>query len=122
MATVIRNVSFDCADPYALSHFWARVFDCPPDPDVEPGADQAAIEPPAGPRFYFQRVPEPKTVKNRVHVCLQPDVPLDQEVKRLLGLGATMVADWQDPDGSGWVVLADPEANEFCVARGDSPA
>jgi hypothetical protein len=61
-------------------------------------------------------VPEPKTVKNRVHLDLVPtDRTRDQEVARVLELGATLVADHRRPDGTGWVVLADPEGNEFCV-------
>jgi Glyoxalase-like domain len=66
-------------------------------------------------------VPEAKTVKNRVHLDLEPDDRTrDQEVERLLGIGATLVDDQRRPDGRGWVVLADPEGNEFCVER--SPA
>jgi Glyoxalase-like domain len=63
-------------------------------------------------------VPEPKTVKNRLHLCLQPtDRSRDEEVPRLLAIGAIEVADRRTPDGAGWVVLADPEGNEFCVLR-----
>ena len=62
-------------------------------------------------------MPEPKTVKNRVHVCLEPDTRRDDEVERLLGLGATLVSDMRRPDGTGWAVLADPVGNEFCVLR-----
>ncbi len=65
----------------------------------------------------WQHFAEPKTVKNRVHVCLRPDGPRDTEVERLLGIGATLVADRRRPDGTGWAVLADPEGNEFCVLR-----
>jgi predicted enzyme related to lactoylglutathione lyase len=120
MGTVIRNVAFDCADPYGLAHFWGRVFDCPVDPQSKPDDEEMAIEPPTGARLYFQRVPEPKSVKNRVHICLQPEVLRDQEVERILALGATVVADRREPDGSGWVVLADPEGNEFCVLRSEA--
>ncbi|MFG1660941.1 VOC family protein [Micromonospora chersina] len=120
MGTVIRNVAFDCADPCGLARFWSGVFDCPLDPEFQPGDEELVIEPPGGPRVYFQRVPEPKTVKNRVHICLEPDVPRDREVERVLALGATVVADRREPDGSGWVVLADPEGNEFCLLRSDA--
>jgi hypothetical protein len=71
--------------------------------------------------LFFQRVPEPKTIKNRLHVCLRPAGPnglREAEVERLVGLGATLVADRREADGLGWVVLADPEGNEFCVLRG----
>ncbi|MCO1599199.1 VOC family protein [Micromonospora sp. RHAY321] len=120
MGTVIRNFAFDCADPYELAHFWARVFDCPVDAEFTPDDDEVVIEPPGGTRLYFQRVPEPKTVKNRAHICLQPEVPRDQEVQRIGALGATVVDDQRDPDGSGWVVMADPQGNEFCVLRSDA--
>jgi predicted enzyme related to lactoylglutathione lyase len=73
-----------------------------------------------GPVLYFNQVPESKTVKNRIHLCLRPETSRDQEVDRLLGLGATFVADHRNPDGSGWAVLADPEGNEFCVLRSAS--
>jgi hypothetical protein len=60
-------------------------------------------------------VPEPKTTKNRMHLCLRPvDRSRDEEVERLLGLGARMVDDLRTDD-TGWAVLADPEDNEFCV-------
>ncbi|MFG1673477.1 VOC family protein [Micromonospora sp. NPDC049282] len=120
MGTVIRNIAFDCADPYELAHFWAKVFECPVDPDFEPDDEDVVIEPTGGSRLYFQRVPEPKTVKNRVHVCLQPDGPRDREVERVGALGATVVTDQRHPDGSGWVVMADLEGNEFCVVRSDA--
>jgi len=120
MGTVIRNVAFDCAGPFELAHFWAKVYGCSVDPESEPDAEEVVIEPPAGSKLYFQRVPEPKTVKNRVHICLQPDVLRDQEVERIRALGATIVSDQREADGTGWVVLADPEGNEFCVVRSDA--
>jgi predicted enzyme related to lactoylglutathione lyase len=120
MEILIRNVAFDCVDPFDLAHFWAKVFRCSVDPEFKPDTDEAAIEPSTGPRLYFQRVPEPKTVKNRVHICLQPQALRDREVERIRALGATVVADHRDPDGAGWVVLADPEGNEFCVVRSDA--
>ena len=66
-------------------------------------------------------MPEGKAVKNRVHLDLVPtDRTRDQEVAWLLELGATTVADHRQPDGGGWVVLADPEGNEVCVERSAS--
>jgi predicted enzyme related to lactoylglutathione lyase len=63
-------------------------------------------------------IAEGKVAKNRVHLDLQPtDRTRDEEVERLLGLGAALVADHRNPDGTGWAVLADPEGNEFCVER-----
>jgi hypothetical protein len=74
--------------------------------------------PDGGPVLLFGPVPEGKSGKNRVHLDLQPtDRSRDEEVARLLELGATQVADHRRDDGTGWVVLADPEGNEFCVER-----
>ena len=72
--------------------------------------------------LLFLKVPEPKTVKNRMHLCLRPtDRDRDAEVERILGLGATMVNDLRDGPDRGWAVLADPEGNEFCVLRRTEP-
>jgi hypothetical protein len=63
-------------------------------------------------------VPEGKMVKNRMHLDLLPTARTrDEEVQRLLGIGATLVEDHRKADGAGWVTLADPEGNEFCVER-----
>ncbi len=116
MTSTVENVAFDCHDPYQLAQFWSEVVGHPLADDDFPGDPEASISPPGGPTLFFNGVPEPKTVKNRVHVCLRPDVPRDVEVERLLKLGATIVADRRrEEDGTGWVVLADPEDNEFCV-------
>ena len=67
--------------------------------------------------WLFQPVAEPKTVKNRMHLCLRPtDRSRDEEIDRIVGLGATLVNDLRQGD-RGWVVLADPEGNEFCILR-----
>jgi Glyoxalase-like domain len=119
-----RNITFDCTDPYALATFWAEVTGYQEDPDNgnAPGDPEGLLLGPDGqPNLLFVTVPEPKTVKNRVHLDLAPDDRTrDQEVERLLALGASLVADRRRRDGSGWVVLADPEGNEFDVER--SPA
>ncbi|GIE88283.1 VOC family protein [Actinoplanes regularis] len=121
MTSIIRNVSFDCADPYVLAIFWSEVIGHPIAAGCAPGDHEVAIEPPGGPRLYFQAVPEPKQVKNRVHICLQsPDLGRDAEVDRLLAAGATLFADHRTPDGAGWVILADPAGNEFCLTRAES--
>ena len=114
MTTIIRNVAFDAADPGSLARWWAQVFDS----DVDEGddGDAAAFDLPSGQTVYFQRVPEPKAVKNRMHLCLQSDTPRDAEVERITALGATMAADHRNADGTGWAVLADPEGNEFVLS------
>ena len=78
-------------------------------------ADAAAADPARqGPRLYFQRVPEPKSAKNRVHLDVQLDDDLDEQVERLRGTGAGFVRFDSQP-GHRWAVMPDPEGNEFCV-------
>jgi predicted enzyme related to lactoylglutathione lyase len=118
MVSFIRNVSFDCSDPYALAEFWSAVIGHPIHPECLPGDTEVVIEPAHGPRLFFQAVPEGKVVKNRVHVCLQPqdrDQDRDAEIDRVLALGATVLADHRTPNHEGWVVLGDPAGNEFCM-------
>ncbi|MGW2745030.1 VOC family protein [Streptomyces sp. NPDC001450] len=118
MTSKIRHVTIDCADAYALGSFWAQALGQTLHEDDNPGDPEALIEA-AG--LLFVTVPEPKTVKNRVHLDLQPqDRTRDEEVERLLALGATLVDDHRKPDGTGWALLADPEGNEFCVERSEA--
>lgn len=117
MPSSIMNILLDCADPYRLAVFWSEVVGHPVDQRASPDDAEVVIGMPHGQQLYFARVPEPKTVKNRMHVCLQPDIPRDEEVQRLLALGATVIADHRTPSGKGWVVMGDPEGNEFCVLR-----
>ena len=118
MSARIHNISIDCHDTYALAGFWAQVFECPRQPDDFPGDSEAMLLPPGGPEVLFLAVPEGKQVKNRVHLDLQPtDRTRDEEVRRLLEIGAVHVADHIGPQGQGFVVLRDPEGNEFCVVR-----
>ncbi|KOG43051.1 VOC family protein [Streptomyces resistomycificus] len=115
MTSAIRHVTIDCADAYGLGSFWARALGQPLHEDDEPGDPEALLE---GAGLLFVTVAEPKTVKNRLHLDLQPqDRTRDEEVDRLLAVGATLVDDRRNADGTGWVVLADPEGNEFCVER-----
>ena len=120
MSSFLLNVNLDCANPYRLAEFWCEVVGRPMDPDLGPDDEETWVEMPSPPNLYFQRVPEPKVVKNRVHVCLVPDVPREDEVERLVGLGASVVGDHRTDDGRGWVVLGDPEGNEFCVLRSNA--
>jgi hypothetical protein len=120
VASFLLNVNVDCADPYRLAEFWCAVTGRPMDPELSPDDEETWVEMPSLPNLYFQRVPEPKVVKNRVHVCLVPDVLRDEEADRLVGLGATRVGDYRTSDGRGWWVLADPEGNEFCVLRSNA--
>ncbi|MDQ2783046.1 VOC family protein [Lapillicoccus sp.] len=118
MASRTSNFCIDAADPYAQTMWWAQVLSdhhLPDDEETEPGAEECGLVGPDDRYLLFLKVPEPKTVKNRMHICLRPtDRSRDEEVDRLLGLGATLVNDLREPD-RGWAVLADPEGNEFCV-------
>jgi catechol 2,3-dioxygenase-like lactoylglutathione lyase family enzyme len=119
MALRISHTSVDSRDAYAQSRWWAEVLgwsEDPEDPNL-PGHDECMVFSPDGrQRLLFIEVPEAKSVKNRLHLDLAPtDRSREEEVERLLGLGATQVADHRRPDGRGWVTLADPEGNELCV-------
>jgi len=137
------QIAVDCADPHALARFWAAAVDY----ELEDHHDQileivgagfasdddiveiagrkawrtaAACRDPQGhgPRLLFQQVPEPKTVKDRIHLDLhhpQGDEQRDAEVARLIELGATKLWDGQQGP-QRWVTMADPEGNEFCVS------
>ncbi|MFJ9847348.1 VOC family protein [Kitasatospora sp. NPDC101155] len=120
MVSVLQNVAIDCADAYELARFWSGVTGRPLSPEDKPGDPEVQVLLAEGPVLYFNQVSEAKTVKNRIHLCLRPQTSREQEVERLLDLGATLVADLRNPDGSGWAVLADPEGNEFCVLRSES--
>ena len=117
MTSIIRHITIDCADPYRLAGYWADVLGKDLEPEDEPGDDDALVSlGNAMPGLLFMRVPEGKTVKNRIHFDLQPqDRTRDEEIDRLIGLGATPVDDRRTPEGRGWIVLADPEGNELCV-------
>ncbi|WP_279104813.1 VOC family protein [Gordonia paraffinivorans] len=143
--TVEFQVTFDCADPATLAAFWAEVLgyrlqEPPPGfdswdaaleafgiPEERRNDASAVIDPDGhGPRIFFQRVPEGKTVKNRVHLDVRaaPGLSgdermeaLETEAARLVGLGATRVArhDPQPPLQAGHIGLQDREGNEFCL-------
>lgn len=117
MSSLIRHLTFDAADPFVLAGFWAQALDGSLADDDFPG-DPEAVVTTAAATLLFVRVDDRKAVKNRVHLDLQPqDRTRDEEVERLLSLGATLQGDYRRPDGTGWVTLYDPEGNEFCVER-----
>ncbi|MEU1393036.1 MULTISPECIES: VOC family protein [unclassified Nonomuraea] len=147
------QITFDAHDPKALSTFWrdalGYVHPGPPGVELPQGADplaawddflarmgvpeeerdtRSAIEDPdgRGPRVFFQRVPEGKTAKNRVHLDVRAApglrgeermAALEAECERLVGLGATRVRrhEPEPPFGAGHIVMTDPEGNEFCL-------
>lgn len=119
----IRHVSIDSADPYELANFWSRVTGWPVSDLDSPGDDEVLVEAPTPlPGLLFIRVPEAKTVKNRVHFDWEPvERSRDEEVERVIGLGASLYEDHRGPQGRGWVTLLDPEGNEFCIEREAQP-
>ncbi len=121
MTSRISHTTIDARDAHAQSVWWGRVLGMTEDPEDpnEPGHEECMIFSPDGrTRVLFIEVPEPKTIKNRIHFDLRPtDGTREQEVERLVDLGATVVADRRRPDGSGWFTLADPEGNEFCILQ-----
>ena len=119
MSLRVQCLNIDSRDPRRIAEFWEAVLGWRRTHD---DPDEVVLEPPAGtpedgvvPDILFARVPEAKTVKNRLHLDLRPD---DQaaEVERVEKLGARRVSVGQGEDVS-WVVLADPDGNEFCVLR-----
>jgi catechol 2,3-dioxygenase-like lactoylglutathione lyase family enzyme len=122
--TSIRQfqVTFDCADPERLARFWCEVLGYA----VPEGFAGAAVDPTGvGPRLYFQRVPEGKVVKNRVHLCVRVGTglvgderlaTLEAECTRLVALGAVrqrlLLADGEN---ESCIVMQDIEGNEFCL-------
>ena len=123
MTSYIAHTSVDCRNAYELSEWWKRLLgytDLPDDPN-EPGHEECMIlDPETGHRVLFIEVPEAKQVKNRLHFDLRPrERSRDEEVEAVVALGATVVADLRGlhGPGSGWVVMADPEGNEFCILR-----
>ena len=139
------QVTFDCADPARLSAFWGEVLGYPPEAPPAPFAsweealdawgipeeqrnDYSAVSDPdkVGPRLFFQKVPEGKTAKNRVHLDvrsapgLEGDdrmAALESEAERLVALGARRVSRHEPapPMSGGFIVMTDPEGNEFCL-------
>jgi predicted enzyme related to lactoylglutathione lyase len=121
MTALISHTTIDATDAYAQSLFWGKVLGFGEDPDDpnEPGHEECMIfSPDRQTRVLFIEVPEKKQVKNRMHFDLAPaEGKRDDELTRLLSLGASVLDDLRRPDGGGWVVLADPEGNEFCILR-----
>lgn len=138
------QVTFDCTDPAKLADFWAVALryrsEDPPEgfstwedalrgwgiPEENWNDMNAVVDPEnKGPRLLFQKVPEKKTVKNRVHLDVNVGGPrgtpmderrpnVDAHVEKLVAIGATVVRDVEER-GERWVVMQDPEGNEFCL-------
>jgi catechol 2,3-dioxygenase-like lactoylglutathione lyase family enzyme len=124
MTCRISHTTVDAHDAYAQSVWWGALLGMQEDTDDpnEPGHEECMIfSADRRTRLLFIEVPESKQVKNRLHLDLRPtDRSRDEEVERVLGAGASEVTDLRRPDGGGWVVLADPEGNEFCILLSDA--
>jgi catechol 2,3-dioxygenase-like lactoylglutathione lyase family enzyme len=129
MTSRFLELAVDCHDPEGLAAFWCEVLGFTVierhEGKVEIGSWEPTVEAVVAgqmaPTLLFIQVPESKTVKNRLHIDVSPiDASTEDEVKRLLGLGATTADVGQGADES-WVVMADPEGNEFCVLRSLAP-
>ncbi|WP_433510991.1 VOC family protein [Nonomuraea sp. CA-143628] len=120
---ILRHVTIDCAEPYELGTFWSQVTGWPVSDGDEPGDPEVLVVAPSPvPGLLFIRVPEGKTVKNRIHFDWIPtgQRTRDEEVERIISLGAKLYEDHRTADGRGWVTLRDPEGNEFCVERSEA--
>jgi len=123
MTCFVSHTTIDAHNAYELSEWWKALLgyeDIPDNPN-EPGHEECMIrDPETGHQILFIEVPDAKVVKNRIHLDLRPRAGTrDEEIDRVRALGATEVSDQRGTygPGSGWVVLADPEGNEFCILR-----
>jgi hypothetical protein len=128
------QVSFDAADPRGLGQFWITALgyiEQPPPPGFDtweaaleafgvdtsdPNRAYAIVDPDGqGPRFFFQKVPEGKTAKNRMHLDVNVGAEaMKAKADELVSLGGTYVREHEEPSGH-WIVMLDPEGNEFCL-------
>lgn len=120
MTVRISHITVHCRDPFTLSEFWRRALgwtDEDADPN-RPGDDSCVLFAPDGPDRLLFVQDEWDERPGRIHLDLEPvATERDEEVRRLLELGATVAADRVRPDGRGWITMLDPGGNEFCVLR-----
>lgn len=120
MTSRFTELCIDCVDPRAVADFWKEVLGWAVSDDQDDGVELKNPES-EWPVLFFVKVPERKMVKNRLHIDVNPrDRDQEAELERLLALGATRVDVGQGDDVT-WVVLADPEGNEFCLLRTQRP-
>ncbi|MBP2380270.1 VOC family protein [Brachybacterium sacelli] len=125
MSVFVSHTSIDCHDAYALSEWWRDILEYemdPEDPNL-PGHEECAIQDPAtGHTLLFLEVHDEELPAKRIHFDVRPrERTQDDEVAWALSQGATQVADHrgQYGPGTGWVILADPEGNQFCILRSE---
>jgi len=113
MPAFIKNLTFDCVDALRVAQFWAAALGS--DVDEDSSAQRAYVEAPGwgGPNIWFRGGRGPKAAPNRLHLDLRALTSMDEEVARLVTLGATMAERFDDI-----TVMQDPEGNEFCVEPG----
>ena len=123
MTSFVAHTTVDCHRAYELSEWWKQLLgyvDVDGDPN-EPGHEECMIlDPDTGHSILFIEVPDAELPAKRIHFDLRPrEGTRDEEVERVLALGATQVDDQRGTygPGTGWVVLADPEGNLFCILR-----
>jgi len=123
VSVFISHTTLDCHDAFALSEWWrvALDYEMEPDDPNEPGHEECAIrDPQTGHTLLFIEVPDAELPAKRIHFDVRPrERTRDEEVEWLRGHGATEVADHRGlhGPGTGWVIMADPEGNVFCVLR-----
>ncbi|WP_457206287.1 VOC family protein [Nocardioides sp. P5_C9_2] len=123
MTSLVAHTTVDCRNAYELSEWWKDLLgyaDLDGDPNL-PGHEECMIrDVESGHRILFIEVPDDKLPPKRIHFDLRPrEGTRDEEVERVVAMGARQVGDQRGRygPGTGWVVLADPEGNEFCILR-----
>lgn len=113
----VRHINIHCHEPYELAGFWAALLGGSLHPDDQPGDPEALVEWGDGaPPLLFVHAATRAPTNGRIHLDVQPQASSrDEMVQRALSLGARRLSDQRRDDGSGWVVMADPEGNAFCI-------
>jgi predicted enzyme related to lactoylglutathione lyase len=117
MSLRLANITFDCGNPPVVAAFWSAALERPIDPDASDFFVSIGATDMTAPAWYFAKVPEAKTAKNRCHVDLHAADrdAVQLEVDRLSALGATVIREPKEEYGAYWATLQDPEGNELCV-------
>jgi predicted enzyme related to lactoylglutathione lyase len=117
MSLQLANITFDCDDPLATARFWSEALGRPVDPESSEYFAMVGHTDGGATSWFFAKVPEAKTAKNRCHVDLAAESreAVATEIARLTALGATVIWDPKEEFGHYWATLRDPEGNEFCI-------
>lgn len=122
MVSRISHTSFDALNSCAQSRFWGEVLgyvENPDDPNLPEHEECMIFSLDGKDRILFIQVPDEKQLKNRLHLDLSPvGLTREEEVDRVVALGATFYEDHRRENGGGWITLRDPEGNEFCILSG----